>query len=59
MLNKDFESVRQMFPSLEEETGWGAHRRMYMAGLMGAFFLVGVLAAKMDALGRVKMIKLS
>lgn len=59
MLHKDFDSVGQMFPGLEEETEWGAQWPMHVAGLMGVAILVGVLAAKMDLLGRVKRVKLS
>ena len=59
MLDKDFQSVGQIFPSLEEETAWGSPGPMYLAGLMGLVALVGVLVTKTDAIGRVKMMKVS
>ena len=59
MLAKGLQSVGHMFPSLDEETGWGAQWPMYMAGITVVVVLVGVLAARTDVLGRVKRVKLS
>lgn len=59
LLDRDFDSVGQMFPGLEEETEWGSDRLLLMAGLMGVIVLVGVVAAKMDVIGRVKNVKVS